>query len=273
MADEIPTQQFWPLSKELGRLHNIVIHYAVEVQKATNTLPPENRPISFDAFAILHTRAVILHRSIRELCERGWTPAAGVLIRTLLDLYINILAIVIKPEDSEFMAYRYLLAFQLGRVNDSSLDKQARKQHGKELQEALVHLSPEDQTRMKAVLEDKASRSYWFQPEHRSPSELLKKTKGEMPSLYRTFSGSTHGGVVGSALLDDEPDNFDINPKQHPRRTPLAIAASSRLLLEITFLRDSAQGTGQTAGYHFIKDKIFLPMKALVEGIDTNGSE
>jgi hypothetical protein len=61
--------------------------------------------------------------------------------------------------------------------------------------------------------------------------------------------------------LDDEPDTPNIDPRRHPRKTPISIFASARLLLEIAFLRDQIEGTGKDAGYYFIKDKVLLPMK------------
>ena len=51
------------------------------------------------------------------------------------------------------------------------------------------------------------------------------------------------------------------NPRQHPRQTPISIVASSRLLLEVTFLRDQIEGTQENVGYYFIKDKVLLPLK------------
>jgi hypothetical protein len=186
---------------------------------------------------------------------------AGILIRTLLDIYVNCLAIAIEPENSEFMAFRFLFAFQLSRVNDTAVPKKDRLEHRKEIEAAILQLPGKDAARSTALITDTTRKSYWYQPEFSSPSDLLKRTKGDMPSLYRIFSAATHGGVVGLAVLDDEPDTPNINPRKHPRKMPLAIIASARYLLEITFLRDQIEGTQENAGYYFIKDKVLLPMK------------
>ena len=87
----------WPISVELQKLHGIVIHYSVEVQEAATRLEANRPHVSYHALANLHMRAILLHRSIRDLCEAGWTPVTGVLIRTLLDIYVNCLAIAIVP--------------------------------------------------------------------------------------------------------------------------------------------------------------------------------
>lgn len=129
-----------------------------------------------------------------------------------------------------------------------------------------MRLPTKDQARATALLADANRKNYWYQPEFSSPSELLKKTQGDMPFLYRTFSASAHGGVVGLSLLDDDPDTPNINPKNHPRNTAIAIAGSSRLLLEISFSRDQTEGTQEGAGYYFIKDEVYLPMKDTVSG-------
>jgi hypothetical protein len=251
----------WPLSKELHKLHEIVIRYSIKVQSAAARLQGIRPHVSYQAFADLHMRAVVIHRSIRDLCEAGWTPVTGILIRTLLDIYVNCLAIAIEPENSEFMAFRFLFAFQLSRVNDSSVPKKSRLKHRKEIEAAILQLPSNDTARATALITDKTRKNYWYQPEFSSPSDLLRKTKGDMPSLYRIFSAATHGGIVGLALFDDEPDTPNINPRQHPRQTPIAILGSARYLLEITFLRDQAEGTQELAGYYFIKDEVLLPMK------------
>jgi len=56
-------------------------------------------------------RAVIIHRAVRDLREHGWTPVTSILIRTMLDIYVNVQAIVMNPDDAQFMAFRYLFAF------------------------------------------------------------------------------------------------------------------------------------------------------------------
>jgi hypothetical protein len=251
----------WPINVELQRLHGIVIHYSIKVHRAATRLDADRPHVSYHALANLHMRAVVIHRSIRDLCEAGWTSVTGILIRTLLEIYVNCLAIAIVPEDSEFMAFRFLLAFQLSRVNDSTLPKETRQAHREEIEAAISQLPSKDTARATALITDTTRKSYWYQPEFSSPSDLLKKTKGDMPFLYRAFSGSTHGGVVGLAILDDEPDTPNIDPRRHPRKTPISIFASARLLLEIAFLRDQIEGTGKDAGYYFIKDKVLLPMK------------
>jgi len=190
----------------------------------------------------------------------------SILIRTLVDLYVNVLAIVISPADSEFMAFRYLLSFALSRVNDTSLGLEVREKHRKEIEGAIAHLPESDIKRAEALLGDKNRKNYWYQPEYANPTALLKRTTGDMPFLYRVLSGSTHGGTVGLGFLDDQPDDFDINQREHPRRTPLAIAFSSRILLELTFLRDGAENTGQTAGYYFILNEVYLPLRKVIEG-------
>jgi hypothetical protein len=40
---------------------------------------------------------------------------------------------------------------------------------------------------------------------------------------------------------------------------------SSRLLLEITFLRDGSEDTKQGAMYSYIKDEIFMPLREIID--------
>ena len=246
-------------------MHNSVIDYSCRVQEQAVALQNANPHLSYEALAAIHTRAVLIHRSTRDLCENGWTPVSSILIRTLADLYANAIAILFNEKDREYMAFRYMLAFPLSRVNDTSLTKEVRARHEAEITEIISHLPETDRDRASELLKNNCRKNYWFQPEFESPTDVLKKTKGDMPFLYRVFSGSTHGGVVGLGFLDDDPDVANINPREHPRKTPGAIVASSRLALEITFLRDGAENTGYTSLYTFIKDRLLLPLRDILE--------
>ena len=150
MADENPTTPgppFWPLRGELNTLHNSVIDYSCRVQEQAVALQNANPHLSYEALAAIHTRAVLIHRSTRDLCENGWTPVSSILIRTLADLYANAIAILFNEKDREYMAFRYMLAFPLSRVNDTSLTKEVRARHEAEITEIISHLPETDRDR------------------------------------------------------------------------------------------------------------------------------
>src|SRR5580704_10104655 len=231
----------WLISRELHVLHESVIEYAVDVHRRATHLQQKRAHVSYRALAILHMRAVTIHRSVLVLCELGWTPVTSILIRTLLDLYANVIAILLEPENTEFMGFRYLAHPHLTRLHDTTVPKAERERIRVNMDAAAVQLPEPDIARAKELLSSYPRRSYWYSPEFESPNAVLSNTKGEMTFIYRLLSGSVHGGTVGLGFLDDNPDEFDINARNHPRRSPLAIALSSRLLLETTFLRDSGE--------------------------------
>jgi hypothetical protein len=81
--------------------------------------------------------------------------------------------------------------------------------------------------------------------------------------MYRQFSGSTHGGFIGTALFDDSPDMADINPQEYPRRGRSAVVAS-RILLDISYLRGQFEGVADEAEYRKILTDQILPQKMKV---------
>jgi hypothetical protein len=72
MADE---KAYWPIPKDLGTLHNVIIAYAVRIQAvaAAKQEKTAEGPISHSALFTLHRVGIVTHRSIRSLGETGWT--------------------------------------------------------------------------------------------------------------------------------------------------------------------------------------------------------
>jgi len=62
--------------------------------------------------------------------------------------------------------------------------------------------------------------------------------------LYKFFSAITHGGFSARLFFTDDPGLEDIEPREHPKNTRRAVIASSRLLLEICYLRDQWDNDG-----------------------------
>ena len=79
--------------------------------------------------------------------------------------------------------------------------------------------------------------------------------------MYRQFSGSAHGGYLGALLFDDSPDMAKINPEEHPRRTRPAIVASSRLLLDISYMRGQFEGVATEGTYKATIKELILPQQ------------
>lgn len=113
-------KSYWPLPDNLSVLHDAVIQYAVDVQTAAaqkHEKQPDH-PLSHGALFTLHWRATIIHRSIRTLCVTGWTPVLPILIRTLLDIVASCYAIVAKPQDAEYMGFKYMGSFLIQALRE-----------------------------------------------------------------------------------------------------------------------------------------------------------
>lgn len=75
MADE---KSYWPIPEDLSTLHDVVIGYAVRIQAeaAAKQERTAQGPISHSALFALHRVGIVTHRSIRSLCETGWTQVS-----------------------------------------------------------------------------------------------------------------------------------------------------------------------------------------------------
>jgi hypothetical protein len=75
----------------------------------------------------------------------------------------------------------------------------------------------------------------------------------EIRFVYDTHSGGAHGGYLGLRILKDQPDQVHPNPRADPRSQNLALAGSTRILLEAMNIRDHFENAGAHQGaYHVL---------------------
>ncbi len=260
---------YWRLPEDLGKLHDEIITYAVRIQQAAaaNHEKRLDFPLSYTALYTLHGRAILVHRSIRALCQSGWTPSTPVLIRTLLDIIASCYAIAAKPEDAEYMGFKFLASYLIQATRDPETADAIRESSRENLERLREQLRGQDPVRADELIKNYVQRSYWYQPEFQSPGTILKTAKNDLYFIYRQFSGAAHGGFLGSLLFNDSPDTPDIDPHEHPRRTRDAIVMSSRLLLDISYLRGQFEGVTTVAKYHQVLAELILPQKELCNAI------
>ncbi len=77
-----------------------------------------------------------------------------------------------------------------------------------------------------------------------SPKKVLALSTHPIYEIYKLFSGPTHGGFDIKILSNDDPASESIEPREHSRNVPKAIAGSSRLLLEVCYIRDRWDNSG-----------------------------
>ncbi len=258
-----PRKGYWPLPKDLEILHDEVIEYAVRTHKASVAKHEQvpDGPISHGALFTLHRSAIINHCSIRSLCETGWTTTSPTLIRTLLDILASAYAIVSKPEDAEYMAFKFMCLHFIQSLSDPDTPAELRKSNSDQLEKSRQQIRGENLKRVDELIANYKPQPYWFRPEFISPGEIFKNAMPRLFYMYRQFSGSVHGSFIGSLLFNDSPDVAGINPEENPNRTRSAVVASSRLLLDISWARGQFEGVAYQPEYEHIVKTLILPQK------------
>ncbi len=235
--DEIGSDDIPPA---LLLFHKNVVAFSEFLQQAAEKKynSAKMRPISHGATFRIHSWAIVLHKAIRDNCLIGWAQVSGVLLRALLDCFINIG--LIGEKDHDLRAFSFFYHYELSRLRDTSIRKDERDRTRTEIQPGLDRLEKDDQTRILDLISaGKLGGAYWYSHEFRSPADVLKRitTEPDIRTAYNYLSGASHGGHVSSNLFLDEPDNYPIEPLKNPKSAALAIAYSSRFLLEICRVR------------------------------------
>jgi hypothetical protein len=253
----------WPIPRDLDTLHNVIIEYAVQIQAAAAAKQEKNAegPISHSALVTLHRIGIVTHRSIRSLCETGWTQVSPILIRTLLDVLASCYAIVSKYEDAEYMAFKFICSYLIQAIRDPDTSDELRKHNQEQLDKMRQQLKGADIKRVDDFIANFKPLPYWFCPEFLAPGKIFKDAIPGLFDMYRQFSGSTHGSFIGSVLFSDSPDTPSINPQENPARTHDAMVASSRILLDISFARGQFDGIADLKEYKEIVKTYILPQK------------
>lgn len=260
MADK---QGFWPIADDLAMLHDVIIGYAVRIQTAAAAKQEKTAegPVSHAALFTLHRVAIVMHRSIRSLCETGWTQVTPTLIRTLMDLLASSYVIVSKFEDSEYMAFKFMCSYLIQTIGDPDTSDELRKHDREQLDKMRQQLKGPDVKRVDDFIAKFKPQPYWFCPEFSNPGKILKDAIPRLFDMYRQFSGTVHGSLIGSVLFSDSPDTPSINPQENPVRTRSAIVASSRLLLDVSWARGTFDGIANKDAYKEIVKTYILPQK------------
>jgi hypothetical protein len=199
------------------------------------------------------------------VCEAGWTPTSPILIRTLLDILANTYAIVSKDEDAEYMAFKFMTSSLLQVTKDLDISKELRDADNEEVNKLRRQLQGRDLERVDELVANYKPQPYWYRPEFWSPGTIFKDKMAHLFPMYRQFSGSIHGGLIGSLLFNDSPDDSDIGAHEHPRRTRDAIVATSRLLLDISWARGMFEGAVGDTEYRHIVRTLIQPQQAKIE--------
>lgn len=227
-----------------ARLHVLATKMVVEAaRQSAEKYDSAGNDIVRDALHAISQDATITHRAVATLVRAGWSGSAAGLLRTLFDLLIAATAIT-NSRNPHLMAFQYFYSGyrRMGR-DDKRYDATARRRAREETRNRIRRLPAEQRQPALAFIKDR-DRPYFFNPEWRSPTDVLGKIQVEdLPHVYSQLSAAAHGGFQGVRLFRDKPDERGINPQVPPgphARSVLLI--SSRLLVELTSLRGAVEG-------------------------------
>lgn len=259
----------WTLPEDLAKLHNVIIHYGVQIQKASLAQYEKtgNGPLSHMALSHLHRTAIVNHRATRSLCEAGWTPTTPTMIRTLLDILVSTYAVGSKPENSEYMGFKYLAHSFIEAIVDPDSAPELVAADTSQVDKIKNQLQSADVKRANDLITEYKVKTppYWYWPEFPSPGAVVKQSMPRNWDLWHFFCGSVHGAFIGSLLFSDFPDDAGIDPGENPRKTRSAIVSSSRLLMDISFARGQFEGVTDLSEYTNIVRKYILPQRTIIQ--------
>src|SRR4030043_1286053 len=155
-------------------IYNEVHKFAIKVNKASVVRynPPsplaKQNILARGCLYKIGERAVILHNSVLSLCEDGWASVVPIVLRSLMDCFINSLAIVNK--DNEYMAFKFYIHEDLNLQIDKDISKEVKSFSMDQINQQLVRLSLQNQQTARKYIEDFLKRtepkSYWYKPEY-----------------------------------------------------------------------------------------------------------
>jgi hypothetical protein len=260
---------YWPLPDDLSALHDAVIDFAVNIQGKAATKHEEipQGPLSHAALFRLHRTAIVTHRSVKTLRVAGWTPTTPTVIRTLVDILVSVFAVARKPEDSEYMGFRYLTHSLIEGIHDPDTLAAVVKHDSEQVNKLKAILSAADTQRADDLILRYKQKTppLWYWPEFPNPGTAIKQNMGRLWTLWHTFCGATHGADIGSLLFSDRPDDVGINPEGNPRKTRIATVISSRFLLDISHARAQFEGVADDPEYKRIITIYIQPQQRKIE--------
>ena len=227
------TNEYFVASQEVEDFHKEVLKFAsfVTLEIGEEYRKSYGAPITNGALYSIATDSIALHKVVYSLCLNGWAFAAAVILRTMLDLYANILVIVnAKNNESEFMAFRYTHCFLKANLNDPVLADEPKKQ----IMEGLKQLHDDIRSKAHDYIFKGKLLGYWYSPEYSNTKNILDTFDTSLKSdFYNKLSSASHGGLLGLRLFKDSPDEKNPNPRADKKSQNLALSVSNHLILEI----------------------------------------
>ena len=230
-------------------LHQRVLVFSVDVNEKIHQVRKDNNPHPHPmASAALHTltgEVVALHQAVLSLCENGWAFPASILIRTILDLFVNVLVITKANGEAEYMAFRCLFSYLKEEIADPTTTDEVRRNIKKKIEDNIKVLPENYRKPAKDFIYSEKVGGYWFKNKFSDAKDVLKIHDSEMRvDLYDMLSMASHGGVIGTRLFKDKPNEVSPNPRADREAQNKAILLSNRLTLDVFGIRGKYEDCG-----------------------------
>ncbi len=251
------------------RVHRKAIVFAIETNKESQK-KHEGQPNSIvhDAlFAISHD-AVCTHQTVLACCAEGWSFAAGVLARTLMDLFISTIAIT-ESSTPRLAAFKYFYSGYRNMMRDENFPKDARDHARQQCRDRLGMLEDDIRRAAMRFLHHERKMAYWYADEFTRPSKVLEHYVPAFAKPYLNLSAVVHGGFLGMRLFRDEPEEFDVNPRPTGRSADRVMVVSSAVLAHQTIRRATYEGLSMVAEY----PKLLKEIETVKMAVESNLNE
>jgi len=199
--------------------------------------------ISYAIFNIFHD-AMIVHQSIKGLVYNGWSSSGAILVRTLIDLTISLVAII-RSKNSNLAAFRYFNSSHRQIRRDHRFSSKLKREIKDLIRNQINQLPTQDRQEAYRILQEK-DRAYWFSYEWSSPSKVLEEfASPNVLEEYQRLSSAAHGGFYGLKYFRDRFSDYDITPRLPLGRSAILVSASSsRKMIELVSIRSQYEKLG-----------------------------
>ena len=250
----------------------VILHFHDEIQefgvlvnkniaKIHNNISP--KPTAGSALWSISANIFSLHRSILALCKNGWSLATPIILRTMVECYLNVLIITTDDASSEYFGFKYLFNFLKKNLNDKHFSEEDREGFRKQIDEGLKKLPNNIRNKAKDFIFKKSFNSYWYSPEYSGPTKVIGQ-RNDLKRIYALFSGATHGGLFGLNFLKGKPDDVHPNPRKDKFSQNFALIYSNKIMLDAFYSTGTFEGLQLQESYNFLR-KNFLELKPLVK--------
>jgi len=227
------TNEYFAANQEVEDFYKEGLKFAsfVTIEIGEEYRKTDGSPITNGALYSIAIDSIALHKVVYSLCLNGWAFATALILRTMLDLYANILVIVnAKNNESEFMVFRYTYYFLKVNLSDPDLADESKKQ----IMEGLKQLHDDIRSKAHDYMFKGKLFGYWYSPEYSNTKNILDTFDSSLKSdFYNKLSSASHGGLLGLRLFKDSPDEKNPNPRADRNAQNLALSVSNHLMLEI----------------------------------------